>query len=188
MTVSIERVAPYGRNRRAAVLLLGASAVAMFAGIIGLGVAGFRVNLTPSEPLGVWRIQQLDRPIQVGDLVFVCPPISDTMLEARARGYLRHGLCTGGVAPLIKTVAAISGQRIEVSDLVRIDGRSLPHSWLMRRDGQGRRMLPYGGGVIPPGDVYLHSDFPGSFDSRYFGPLSTETVLGLAREVWTYAP
>ncbi|MCR6502074.1 conjugative transfer signal peptidase TraF [Shinella sp. CPCC 101442] len=187
MTVSIESVAPY-RRRRAAVSLLGAAAVVMFTGIVGLGVAGFRVNLTPSEPLGLWQIQQLDRPIQVSDLVFVCPPVSDIMLNARARGYLRHGLCAGGLAPLIKTVAAISGQRIEVSDLVRIDGHSLPHAKLMQRDGQGRRMLPYGGGIIPPGAVYLHSDFRGSFDSRYFGPLSTKNVLGLAREVWTYAP
>lgn len=188
MTASIERVPPYRRGRRVTVLLLGASAVAMFAGIIGLGSAGFRVNLTPSEPLGLWRILQLDRPIQVGDLVFVCPPMSDVMLEARTRGYLRHGLCAGGLAPLIKTVAATSGQRIEVDDLVSIDGRSLPRSRLMQRDGQGRRMLPYGGGIIPPGAIYLHSDFPGSFDSRYFGPLSTENVVGLAEEVWTYAP
>ena len=118
----------------------------------------------------------------------VVADLTDTMLEARVRGYLRHGLCTGGLAPLIKTVAAVTGQRIEVSDLVRIDGHSLPHSRLMQRDGQGRRMLPYGGGIIPPGAVYLHSDFPGSFDSRYFGPLSTENVIGLAEEVWTYAP
>jgi conjugative transfer signal peptidase TraF len=188
MTVSIEGVPPFRRSRRAGVLLLGASAIVMFAGIVGLGAAGFRVNLTPSEPLGLWRILQLDRPTQVGDLVFVCPPVSDIMLEARARGYLRHGLCGGDFAPLIKTVAAITGQRIEVGDLVRIDERSLPHSRLMQRDGQGRRMLPYAGGIIPPGAVYLHSDFPGSFDSRYFGPLSTENVVGLAEEVWTYAP
>ncbi|MDR6758735.1 conjugative transfer signal peptidase TraF [Mycoplana sp. BE70] len=109
------------------------------------------------------------------------------MRQARARGYLRHGLCAGGFAPLIKTVAATAGQRIEADDLVRINGRSLPHSRTMRKDGQGRRMEPYGGGIIPPGAVYLHSDFPGSFDSRYFGPLPVENVLGLARKVWAYA-
>lgn len=188
MTVSIKKVAPHRSGRRTALLLISASAVAIFAGIIGLGSAGFRVNLTPSEPLGLWRILSLDRPAQVGDLVFVCPPVTDVMLEARTRGYLRHGLCAGGFAPLIKTVAATTGQRIEVDDQVRVDGRSLPYSRLMPRDGEGRRMLPYGGGIIRPGAVYLHSDFPGSFDSRYFGPLSTENVLGLAREVWTYAP
>lgn len=187
MTVVVEKVARLRRSRRAAVLFSGASVVVTFAGIIGLGTAGFRVNVTPSEPLGIWRILQRDRPVQVGDLVFVCPAVSDVMRQARARGYLRHGLCAGGFAPLIKTVAATTGQRIEVDDLVRIDGRSLPHSQTMRKDGQGRRMVPYGGGIIPPGAVYLHSDFPGSFDSRYFGPLPVDNVLGLARAVWVYA-
>lgn len=156
--------------------------------IVFLGGQGFRVNLTPSEPLGLWRIVQPDRPILVGDLVLICPPATDAMREARTRGYLRFGLCKGWVAPLIKTVVATSGQAIEIADDVRIDGRPLPHSRVASVDGQGREMVRYDGGVVPPGAVFLHSDFPGSFDSRYFGPLPIDGVLGLAQEVWTYAP
>ncbi len=156
--------------------------------IVFLGGQGFRVNITPSEPLGLWRIVQPDRPILVGDLVFICPPDTDAMREARVRGYLRFGLCKGWVAPLIKTVVATSGQAIEIADDVRIDGRPLPHSRVASVDGQGREMVQYDGGVVPPGAVFLHSDFPGSFDSRYFGPLPIDGVLGLAQEVWTYAP
>jgi conjugative transfer signal peptidase TraF len=156
--------------------------------IVLLGGQGFRVNLTPSEPLGVWRIVKPDRPILVGDLVFICPPNTDAMREARARGYLRFGLWEGLVAPLIKTVVATSAQAIEISDDVRVDGRPLPHSRVSRIDGQGREMTPYDGGVVPPGTVFLHSEFSGSFDSRYFGPLPMDDILGLAHEVWTYAP
>lgn len=156
--------------------------------IVLLGSAGFRVNLTPSEPLGLWRIVEHDRPILVGDLIFICPPDTNEMREARAWGYLRFGLCEGRVAPLIKTVVAISGQAIEISDDVRVDGRPLPHSRVSRMDGKGREVTPYAGGVVPPGAVFLHSDFPGSFDSRYFGPLPVDGILGFAQEVWTYAP
>lgn len=156
--------------------------------IVLLGGAGFRVNLTPSEPLGLWRIVKSDRPILVGDLVFICPPDTDAMSEARARGYLRFGLCVGRVAPLIKTVVATSGQVVEIRDDVSIDGRPLRHSRVSRVDGKGREMTPYSGGVVPPGAVFLHSEFPGSFDSRYFGPLPIDGILGLAQEVWTYAP
>lgn len=156
--------------------------------IVLLGAAGFRVNLTPSEPLGVWRIVEPDRPILVGDLVFICPPDTDAMREARARRYLRFGLCAGRVAPLIKMVVATSGQVIEIHHDVRIDGRPLPHSRVAQTDGQGREMVHYDGGVVPPGAVFLHSEFPGSFDSRYFGPLPMDGTLGLAHEVWTYAP
>ena len=156
--------------------------------IVLLGGQGFRVNLTPSEPLGLWRIVKPDRPILVGDLVFICPPNTDAMREARARGYLRFGLCEGHMAPLIKTVVATSGQVIEIHDDVRIDGRLLRHSRVARTDGQGREMVHHNGGVVPPGAVFLHSEFPGSFDSRYFGPLPMDGILGLAQEVWTYAP
>ncbi|MEA3537140.1 conjugative transfer signal peptidase TraF [Rhizobium sp. CC-YZS058] len=156
--------------------------------IVLLGGQGFRVNLTPSEPLGLWRIVKPDRPILVGDLVFICPPDTDAMREARARGYLRFGLCAGSVAPLIKTVAATSGQTIEIADDVRVDGRPLPQSRVAGVDGQGREMVRYDGGVVPPGMAFLHSEFPGSFDSRYFGPLPMNGILGLAQEVWTYAP
>jgi conjugative transfer signal peptidase TraF len=156
--------------------------------IVLLGSQGFRVNLTPSEPLGLWRIVEPDRPILIGDLVFICPPDTDAIRVARARGYLRFGLCVGRVAPLIKTVVATSGQVIEIHGDVRIDGRPLPHSRVARTDGQGRQMVHYDGGVVPPGAVFLHSEFPGSFDSRYFGPLPMDGILGLAQEVWTYAP
>lgn len=156
--------------------------------LVLLGGQGFRVNLTPSEPLGLWRIVEPERPILVGDLVFICPPVTDEMRAARARGYLRFGLCKGWIAPLIKTVVATSGQTIEVSNEVRVDGSSLPHSRVAPIDGQGRAMLAHDGGVVPLGAVFLHSAFPGSFDSRYFGPLPMDGVLGLAQEVWTYAP
>lgn len=156
--------------------------------VVLLGGAGFRVNLTPSEPLGLWRIVKLNRPILVGDLVFICPPDTDAMRKARARGYLRFGLCEGLVAPLIKTVVATAGQAIQISDVARVDGSPVPHSRVSLMDGQGREMTPYDGGVVPPGTVFLHSEFPGSFDSRYFGPLSMDGILGLAQEVWTYAP
>ncbi len=188
MTVSVEKPGLLGRGRRIVLWHLGVLVTAVVFGIIGLGAAGFRVNVTPSEPLGLWRIVGVDRALQNGDRVFVCPPATDVMRKALRRGYLRPGLCANGFAPLIKTVAANSGQRIEIGGVVRIDGRPLPHSRLMPRDGQGRRMVAFAGGAVPPGEIYLHSDFPGSFDSRYFGPLPVESVLGLAQEVWTYAP
>lgn len=179
-----ERARPQ-RSRRMLAVLLGASVLAT---VFALGLLGLRVNLTSSEPIGLWRILPLDRPVRRGDLIFACPSMTAVMGVARTRGYLRPGLCAGGIAPLIKTVAATSGQVIEIGNDVLIDGRRLAHSQLMERDGKGRPMAPYRGGRIMPGMVYLHSDFAGSFDSRYFGPLPTENILGLAQEVWTFAP
>jgi type IV secretory pathway protease TraF len=55
-------------------------------------------------------------------------------------------------------------------------------------DGKDRPLARFGGDVIPEGYVFVHSEFIGSFDSRYFGPIPASGILGMAREVWTYAP
>ncbi len=188
MTSHLTPASAAGRQRRPAIALLAVSCSLTLAVTIGGVIGGLRINTTPSEPLGLWRVAPLDRPVQVGDMVFVCPPETDTILEGFERGYLRSGLCPGGFGPLIKTVTALGGQRIEIAGAVTIDGRPIANSNLVSRDGQGRPLHPYGGGTVPSGFVFLHSPFPGSWDSRYFGPVPASGVLGLAKEVLTYAP
>lgn len=175
-------------KRRGAIMLLSTSMVATAGLITAAVVGGYRLNLTPSEPLGLWRIEKLNRPVEAGDLVFICSPPTAPFKEARRRGYLRRGLCPGGFAPLIKTVAALAGQRIEISDHVVVDGRSLAASVVRKTDGQGRTITPYPGGIVPPRHLYLHSSFASSYDSRYFGPVPDSGLLGLARPVITFDP
>lgn len=176
------------RQRRRACVTLSVAAgllgVLFAAGWIG----GLRINTTPSERLGLWRIVPLTRSVLPGDTAFVCPPDNTAMREARQRGYLRPGLCPGGFGPLIKTVIAVAGQRVDVTDRVAIDGVTIPGSRIMERDAQGRSLLHDQSGMVRPGEVYLHSDFISSWDSRYFGPVPVSGVLGLAQEVLTYAP
>ncbi|PYE40027.1 conjugation peptidase TraF [Rhizobium sp. PP-F2F-G38] len=173
---------------------LKAAAIVVTAGICALSaftlgwIGGFRINLTPSEPLGLWHIVPLDRPAVVGDVVFICPPVTATMREARERGYLRRGRCPAGYAPLIKTIAGVAGQDVEVGADVRIARHAVPRSSVSMVDGKGRPLARFNGGVIPTGHVFVHSTFIGSFDSRYFGPIPTSGILGQAQEVWTYAP
>jgi conjugative transfer signal peptidase TraF len=157
--------------------------------ILALGrFGGYRINMTPSYPLGLWRIQSVARDVRVGDRVFICPPHIEAFVSAKARGYLRGGLCRGGLAPLIKTVVATGGQRVDMDGSVKVDDSALAHSSVARSDGQGRPLPAFAGGVVPPGFLFLHSDFPKSYDSRYFGPIPGSGVLGLAEEVLTYAP
>jgi type IV secretory pathway protease TraF len=68
------------------------TAASIVVALAGIGVVGgIRLNLTPSEPLGIWRIEPGREPI-VGDLVFICPPPTPQFEEAWQRGYLRRGL------------------------------------------------------------------------------------------------
>lgn len=182
----VNRIA-YERTRPAVAIVLAGMLLALVLVTAG-AVGGLRINMTPSEPLGLWRLVTLDRSPTVGDVVFVCPPENDAMHEARRRGYLRSGLCPGGFAPLIKTVIATAGQRVEIGSVVRIDGVAIANSAVSKRDGKGRQLAAFPGGIVPAGTVFLHSSFLGSYDSRYFGPLPVYGILGLAQEVLTYAP
>ncbi len=161
-------------------------AIAALAAVAYLG--GFRLNLTPSEPLGLWRIVALQRPVEIGDLVFICPPVIASFEEARHRGYVRRGLCPSGFAPLIKTVAALPGQHVDIGANVTVDGEPLASSIVRRSDGEGRPITPFKTGVVPPKNLFLHSSFASSYDSRYFGPVPDTGLLGLARPVLTFQP
>ncbi|MBO9101899.1 MULTISPECIES: conjugative transfer signal peptidase TraF [unclassified Rhizobium] len=175
-------------SRRKAIVFvtIAASLVVALAGIAFVG--GIRLNLTPSEPLGIWRIEPLSRAPLVGDLVFICTPPTPPFQEAWQRGYLRRGLCAGGFAPLIKTVVALPSQHVAIGDIVKIDGVVLDESRIRESDGQGRPIIPYSGGIVPPGHVFLHSSFASSYDSRYFGPVPDSGLLGLARPILTFGP
>ena len=175
-------------KRRGAFMLLSTSMVAIAGMIAAATVGGYRLNLTPSEPLGLCRIEKLNRPVKAGDLVFICLPATAPFEEARRRGYLRRGLCPGGLAPLIKTVAGLPGEHVEIIDHVVIDGRSLAASVVRKTDGEGRTITPYPGGIVPPRHLYLHSSFASSYDSRYFGPVPDSGLLGLARPILTFDP
>ncbi|WP_144578811.1 conjugative transfer signal peptidase TraF [Agrobacterium sp. DE0009] len=175
------------RPKRLLLFLTGV-AVTMSALAASGFIGGYRLNLTPSEPLGLWRIEELQRSVAIGDLVFLCPPMTATFTEAWRRGYLRRGLCAGGFAPLIKAVAALPGQHVDITDHVLIDGRPVPSSAVWGRDGEGRVLLPDSGGVVPPHHLFLHSAYASSYDSRYFGPVPVSGLLGLARPVLTFEP
>lgn len=183
---------PNGEKRRQQtrrrVLAIYGVGLAFMATFVSVGIwAGLRINLTPSEPLGLWQVVTPDRPAAVGDLVFICPPSGALSELGLARGYFLRGLCPGGAAPLIKTIVAIAGAKIAVGVNVRIDGVPLLHSRLSSRDGKGRALAPWAGGVVPPGQLFLHSQFRGSYDSRYFGPVPETGLLGFARPFLTFA-
>lgn len=158
-------------------------------GLVGAGwVGGLRVNATPSYPLGLWRIAPLTRPVGIGDRVFICLPEGPGLSVGLARGYVRRGLCSGGAAPLIKRIVALAGQHVTIEQAVSVDGRAIPNSRIAAADVEARQLIAYEGGLVPAGHLFLHSDYPGSYDSRYFGPVPAVGVLGMAEPILTVDP
>jgi conjugative transfer signal peptidase TraF len=151
-------------------------------------VAGLRINLTPSFPLGLWRIEPLTRSVEVGDRVFICPPAVAAFDLARERGYLGCGLCPGWFSPLIKTVVALAGQHVVIDGSITVDGVRITRSSIRKADAEGRALATHAGGIVPAGKLFLFSEFAGSYDSRYFGPIPAVGVLGFAQPLLVFYP
>lgn len=176
------------RQQKVAIRTLAFGAAIVTAASIAGFWGGLRLNLTPSYPVGIWRIEPLDREAMTGDLVFICPPDTPAFVLGLERHYLAKGLCSGGTGPLIKTIVAVAGQVIAIDLGVIIDGTALPNSAVHSVDAEGRTLPRFAGGRVPADFVFLHSDFGGSYDSRYFGPIPGEGILGFALPVFVLAP
>ena len=129
-------------------------------------------NPSPSAPIGWYRLIQTDT-YSVGDLVAAYLPEEAETL-ASERGYLPLGL------PIIKTIAAIEGDRYCIRESrLEIDGNL--NVTMHPLDSQGRAMpvMPERCEVIEDGYVLLISErINRSFDSRYFGQIPVDSILG----------
>lgn len=156
--------------------------IILFGGVL----AGGRINVTASIPLGIYRSVR-EHPAR-GSVVLVCLPRVWAVFAIQ-RGILRKGECDTGTYGLGKVVLASYGDLIEVrAKGLIVNGRHIPCSAALERDSHGRRMprYPEGGHVLKPGEIWLFSPYSsGSFDSRYFGPVSESSVRSVLQPIWT---
>jgi type IV secretory pathway protease TraF len=101
---------------------------------------------------------------------------------AETRGYLGKG------ALLIKPVAAGAGDTVcRHGAVVTINGRIAARARSLDAAG---RPLPVWSGCLKLGasDIFVLSVDPGSFDSRYLGPIDRAHVVGFALPIWARQP
>ena len=188
-TPCTHQVAPHPRSRlRVRIALAGFAAV----GFAALAWAAFvsplpRLTYNPSDSVAVgWyridpfdpRTASLPRPLSVDSIVLVPLPAEAGTLAAQ-RGYLPVRV------PLLKRVGAIAPQEVCIAGgIIRIDG--VPSAAVLRADRLGRPLPSLQlCRRLQPGELFLLSvTNPASFDSRYFGPVSTSAVIGVAHPVW----
>jgi len=128
-------------------------------------------NKSPSAPVG-WYAIDSKAPITTGVQVAAFAPAEARNLAAN-RGYLPAHV------PLIKTVWAIAGAEIcATNGAISVPNRPLIHA--AAEDGLGRAMPRLEGCFILNADeVFLVStDVQTSFDSRYFGAVPAENIIG----------
>ena len=134
-------------------------------------------NASDSVPVGWYRIGPSGT-LHVGSFVLVHLPAAPRTLAAQ-RGYLPWHI------PLLKRIGAMAPQTVCIRDgIVRIDGMQVAAT--LRVDGSGRRLTAWSQcRRLRAGELFLLSTTnPASFDSRYFGPVSTSAVIGQAQPLW----
>ena len=190
--VSTAGTAPRPRSPRARLrarlVLAGLSAC----GLAALAWASFvhplpRLIYNPSDSVAVgwYSVDPLGhgtgsqpRSLSVGSIVLTALPPDAAALAAQ-RGYLPASV------PLLKRVGAVAPQEVCITGrIVRIDG--VPSVAVLPAD-RWSRPLPSWQQCrhLESGELFLLSvTNPASFDSRYFGPVSTSAVIGIAHPVW----
>ena len=135
-------------------------------------------NGSASAPIGLYALRS-PLPIQLGDLVAVRPPAVLARYMA-ARGYLPDNVA------MLKFVAAVRAQIVCRHDaVVTIDGRAVAAT--LNKDHAGR-LLPvwHGCHTLGPDEIFLLNALrTDSFDGRYFGVLSLESITARAEPLWT---
>jgi len=137
---------------------------------ISFWATGFRINVTPSLPLGLYRLSDI---LAVGGSTIFCLESPEFIHLAKERGYVGFGLCPGGIRPLGKEIYGLTGDVVGLTNgLITVNGRILAGSGKKDKDRKGRAMpvSQLQPGVIPKGYALMLSlHHCGSFDSRYFG-------------------
>ncbi|WP_228892997.1 conjugative transfer signal peptidase TraF [Pseudoduganella aquatica] len=163
-------------------------ALALLVQSVFLYLLGARVNTTLSIPVGLyWRVSE---PVEKGAYVMFCPPPVEVFDQAKRRGYLGAGFCPGGYGYIMKQVAGVTDDQVEIgNDGVRINGRLLDMSAPLQADAGGRTMPRFQADryVLSEHQLLLMGDSnPRSFDARYFGPVQRGQVKDVVTPVFTW--
>ena len=135
-------------------------------------------NPTPSEPIGFYRYTTA-KPAP-GELISFKVPEPGRAYAAQHLAYvLRYSI--------LKEIAAGQGSTVCADHAVlSIDGRA--RAIIADHDRQGHP-LPHWQGCrrLGAGEYFAFSNrIPNSYDSRYYGPVSSRQVLGVYAPLWTW--
>jgi conjugative transfer signal peptidase TraF len=166
------------------VVALGTATLGLVCVAGAAAIIGARINTSYSLPLGIYIRTDDSR----AALIEFCP-VEPFAAESSQRGYRTRGsACPDGAVPLLKPVVAVAGDVVALAaDGIRVNGKLLPKTAPLFRDGAGRSLhpWPFGSYVVENGTVWVASTYNrGSYDSRYMGPIRTAQIRARLRPLW----
>ena len=145
----------------------------------------FRVNLTNSIPRGLYRVT--NSAYQRGEFVAARLPPEWAAL-AIERGWLSEGGNPSHYPPILKQIAALPGDTVEITDsYVAVNGSLIPNTETKKVDSKGRALPAFERGTftVQPGQVFLvATNAENSLDSRYMGPVLIADLISTLQPVW----
>ena len=135
-------------------------------------------NRTASLPIGWYWVERSVKPVR-GDMVAFPVPVSVKGL-VHERRYLPDG------AYLVKMVVGMAGDFVCMQDGVFTVNDAVVGS-VLTTDSAGRA-LPRVDVCeqVAPGEIYVASGHPRSFDSRAFGAVKAAEIRGKVTRLWAY--
>lgn len=174
----VRPIDPLARARRRRLALAGLALTALLLPAVHIMPVRLVWNASPSVPIGLYRVAPADG-LNPGELVALRPPPGLAAFMAERR-------YVGAGALLVKPIAAAEGARVCRVDMrITIDGR---HTAIALPGDSRGQPLPRWSGCRRLGrdELFLIAPaIPGSFDSRYFGPVPRSSVIGRAFPLWT---
>jgi conjugative transfer signal peptidase TraF len=147
--------------------LIGVTLVSLFMGFV-------RINATPSAEVGFYRRHAVTH-LTSGMLVSVPVPIA---WQATA---IRLGIVPNDHTSLLKPIAALPGDEVCIT-VQTLWVRGVDYGPIV----EGFSPAFEGCVTIEPGEVFLASDVPRSFDSRYFDSIPIDRLTGRLTPLWTW--
>ncbi|HAU0965786.1 TPA: conjugative transfer signal peptidase TraF [Legionella pneumophila] len=146
----------------------------------------FRINLTESIPVGLYRITGT-KPLKNAYVIF-CPDDRQSFRLAKNRGYIDYGLYCNGYGYLMKKVVAVSGDILSVTNGgVFVNQMLIPYSKPKLQDGMNRslpqwQVMNY---ALQEDEIMtMTSQSEWSFDGRYYGLVHTRQIKGMITPIW----
>jgi conjugative transfer signal peptidase TraF len=166
-------------------IVIGLIFLALFGVRLGIRKPVFYLNLSPSEPIGLyWVVTSPAETVRLrrgqltqGDLVVLAPP-PKAWPYVYGRGWLSRD------SLLLKTVVALPGDQVDITDRAIYINQCYIGP-IKERDRVGLPLPKLRGRIAIPEGCFLPlaTRVPNSFDGRYFGPAPVSLVKHVVRPV-----
>ncbi|WP_406030728.1 S26 family signal peptidase [Succinivibrio sp.] len=163
-------------------LLLTAFSTAIFA--FCFSYFSLYLNISDSIPKGLYVLEK--RLPKKNELALFCLN-KEFSIIAKERKYLSNGVCNG-LAPIGKKTVAKAGDLVKINEFgTYVDNVRIKRSIPLKFDPKGELMPQrFFERILEDGEYIFVAEKIYSFDSRYFGTIEKENILGTIKPLFTY--